>query len=146
MKRFIILLVIGAAALSAHRTYGSPEAQAVDAAAAAKLGSVVAEVGRVARAKEIMGDVGARVVGPAVRSMMRDTQRLLAELEPAIARAKPAEARRAHELTKKIAEYDSAAVRSLRDGAPMAAIRYAVRGKGMIPSVRQVVAEENAFR
>jgi hypothetical protein len=140
VKRLFTLILIGAALLTAHRTFGSPNALE------AELGETVSEVTHVAQMRAAIGRAGAYVVAPIVRSITTDTERLIRELKPAMERAPARDVRRARKLKDMIARLDSAAHVSLDEGRPIDALRQAGDGRGLVASVRQVLAEENAFR
>jgi hypothetical protein len=139
-KRLFILVLIGAALLTAHRTFGSPTALE------AELGETVSEVTHMAQVRAALGRAGAFAVAPIVRSMTTDTERLIRELKPAMERAPAREARRARKLKDMIAQLDSAAHVSLDEGRPIDALQQAGEARGLVASVRQVLAEERAFR
>ena len=90
--------------------------------------------------------LGSRIAAPFVRSIAHDTERLLGEVSPLIPKAHPREAKRAADLSKQIFATDSAAFVLLDQGHPMRALRLALDARGLIPAVRQNVAEERAFR
>jgi hypothetical protein len=93
-----------------------------------------------------MRHLGSRIARPIVQSITRDTERLLGEVSPLIPRASPREAKRARDLSKQIVRTDSAAFALLDKGYPIRALQTAFDARGLIPAVRQNVAEERAFR
>lgn len=139
-KRLFTLVLIGAALLTAHRSFGSPTPLE------AELGETVSEVTHAAQVRAAIGRAGAFVVAPIVRSMTTDTERLVRDLKPAIERAPARDARRALKLKDMIALLDSAAHASLDEGRPIDALKQAGEGRGLVASVRHVLAEETAFR
>lgn len=145
-KTLILFALIGGAVVAAHREYNSPAAAAVNVLSAAPGAgeAAVAASSVMERVGVAAGRLGARMAAPVVRSMSRDTRLLLADLEPAIKRAPPHVALKARKLSKQLLEADSTSHQRIADGAPIEAIRYAMFSKGMIPSVRQIVAEETA--
>ncbi|CAN5721856.1 hypothetical protein BH23GEM10_BH23GEM10_06350 [soil metagenome] len=145
-KTLILFVVVGGAIVAAHRSYSSPASAAVTAVSnvPGAEGATEAVAGVAARVGDAFGRLGARMAAPVVRSMSKDTRRLLADLDPAIKRAPPHVALKARTLSKQLLKADSTAHQRIADGAPIEAIRYAMFSKGMIPSVRQVVAEETA--
>lgn len=145
-KTLLLFVVVGGAIVAAHRSYSSPASAAVTVVSAAPGADEAAEAASTVmeRLSAATGRLGARMAAPVVRSMSRDTRRLLADLDPAIKRAPPHVASQAKKLSKQLLQADSTAHQRIADGAPIEAIRYAMFSKGMIPSVRQVVAEETA--
>lgn len=145
-RTLLLFVVVGGAMVAAHRSYSSPASAAVTAVSNAPGAGEATQVaaGVVERVGDAFGRLGARMAAPVVQSMSTDTRRLLADLDPAIRRAPPHVALKARTLSKKLLEADSTAHQRIADGEPIEAIRYAMFSKGMIPSVRQVVAEEIA--
>jgi hypothetical protein len=139
--RLLVIVLVGAAVMTAQRSTGAHTvAEDVEDAV------TEAALSRTERARELGGRLGAWVIGPGVRSVSADTHRLLGDLEPAMRKAKPRDQKRARDISARIIQLDSAAHRSLAAGEPVAAFRYVVRAKGLIPAARQTVAEESAFR
>jgi hypothetical protein len=140
LKRVLLLTLIGAALLTAHRSFGSPTHFEEE------VGSTVSQVTAAARIGEAIGRAGAFIAAPLVRSITTDTERLLRELEPAMERAPLRDSRQARKLASLIAQLDSAALQGIKDGRPIEALKLAAEGRSLVPDVRQVLAEENAFR
>ena len=144
MKRLIFLLVMGGALFAAYHASNPPLAGADTAEATVVSLATSTSAGEKLSAR--MGRLGARLAGPFVRSMSRDTERLLQDLTPLIAKAKPGDAKRARDMSVKILARDSAAHVELQNGRPVAALKLVFDARGLIPAVRQYVAEERAFQ
>ena len=143
-QRLFTIALIGAALLTAHRTFGSPPD--LNAGVGEAVGEAVAEATHLAQLRSAFGSAGAFVVGPFVRSMTLDTERMVGDLEPALGRARAPDARRARKLKDLIVRLDSAAQTSLADGRPIEALKQAAEGRALVSDIRQILAEETAFR
>jgi hypothetical protein len=110
------------------------------------LGNVAAASTLREKARDRAGRIGARLLGPTVRSTLNDTQRTLTDLEPAIKRARPNEISRANKLRLRVAVTDTAALNALGRGQPIVAMKQALAGKQFVTVIRQIVAEEAVFR
>lgn len=110
------------------------------------VGSVAANSTVGTRIRDSVGRVGARLLGPTVRATLKESKRDLADLEPAIRRAKPHEVVRARKLAVKVVALDSAAHRSLAAGRPIRAMQQALDGKQFVKAVKMNVVEEAVFR
>src|SRR5688500_7758938 len=144
MKRLVYLMILGGALWASFSALTPPQAQADTATASVVALSPAARA--TARLADRLGHLGSRIASPLVRSIAHDTERLLDEVSPLIPKAHPREARRARDLSRQIVATDSAAFVLLDEGQPMRALRLAISARGLIPAVRQNVAEERAFR
>lgn len=144
MKRLVFLMIVGTALWFGYQASNPPTLAAGTTAATVAALNTPATAGAKFAAR--MGRLGSRVAGPLVRSMTRDTERLLNEITPLIPKAKPREAAKAREVSQRILATDSAALVRLQEGHPMQALKLAFDARGLIPAVRQHVAEEKAFQ
>jgi hypothetical protein len=144
MKRLVYLMIVGGALWASFSAIAPPQAQ--PAAAAASVVAITPAASASERLADRLGHLGSRIASPLVRSIARDTERLLDEVSPLIPKAQPREAKRARDLSKQIIANDSVALVLLDQGHPVRALRLAISARNLIPSVRQNVAEERAFQ
>jgi hypothetical protein len=153
LRFLMLLLLVGAAAITAHHTLSEPAAasppagvagrNARDAANTAKA-SPIATSG--ARVKGTLGRGGAMLMGPGILGMTRRTEQVLDGLQPAVKKAPMQQRQRADRAAKQIRKLDAEAKEHLEAGRPMAAFQSAMRARGLIDAVRQQVIEESAIR
>jgi hypothetical protein len=143
MKRLVFLMIMGSAMWATVSAIAPPQPRA---AAAASVVALSPAGDATALLADRMRRLGSRAASPFVRSIAQDTERLLGEVSPLIPKAQPREAKRARDLSKQILATDSAAFVQLQEGHPVRAIKLAFDARGLIPAVRQNLAEERAFR
>ena len=143
MKRLVFLMVMGGAIWASLAAIAPPQPRP---AATASVVALAPASNATARLGDRLGRLGSRVATPFVRSIAQDTERLLHEVSPLIPKANAREAMRARALSKQILATDSAAFVQLNEGHPVRAIKLAWNARGLIPAVRQNVAEERAFQ
>ncbi|HSJ26128.1 MAG TPA: hypothetical protein VK929_15730 [Longimicrobiales bacterium] len=147
MVRLVLLIILAAAvvALKASATEAPAEASALP------VPGVVAEVGAsglsvaagtVERARYGVGTVGSFFVRPTVLGMAEKNDRTVAELRPAIQRATGIRQEMVRDIHRRMAEADSTAAVRLDEGRPIAAVRYAMKGRGLLDAIRHQVVEE----
>ena len=136
-KRLLgIALIVGA--IVGLYYAGSPPAAARSAESEGVRATLLGAPGRLAHG---VGVVGARVVAPAVRNMVRSTeaelvllqQDLKANRNPFVATSS------AREGARRIAAMDSSALAHLAAGRPIQAFKNAMQANGLVTSVRQNV-------
>jgi len=138
--KLLLVGIIGLALLSfgaEKRGAAAPTKVVGDAAASTRVGSTI---------RDRIGRIGATLMGPVVRTTLDETQTSLAELAPAISRARPNDVRRAHQFRARIAALDSASLASLDQGRPILAMKQALGGKQFLTAIRQTVFEETVFK
>jgi len=134
-KKKAILLVVIAGALVGFYRAGAPHGaarQPEPAGPAATLARVPARVGHG------VGIVAARIIAPAVRNMVANTERDLELLRSSLRTATVTQSRRmgTRDGIAQVAAMDSTALADLTDGNPMHSFKLAIQASGLVAALR----------
>jgi hypothetical protein len=137
----IVALVVAFRASAAER--GSPASSPV-AAAAGSAGATGAHAlsGAAQRTRFTLGRFAGRIIAPAVSGMAEKHSAEIAALQPAIGSAPAARRNRAREIDRRRVAADSLAHVMIGEGRPLAALRSAMKARGLVDAVRHQVNEE----
>jgi hypothetical protein len=147
IKRLLILLVVGAAALAGWQSLHPSTAAADDSAGSdttADASADSADSGIGARVKHNIGKFTVRIAGNQIRASIRKTERQLGSMQPAIDRVSEPSHTRAITVSRKIIVLDSLALVSLDAAHPVTAIKQAIDARRFISLVHEDVLEETA--
>ncbi|CAN5658271.1 hypothetical protein BH23GEM9_BH23GEM9_23700 [soil metagenome] len=152
-KSLTIVVVVAAAAVAAHKAMATPPEPAPVAApkqgvalahrVTAAPASALPVASGFARAHQVFGNIGVRLIGPGVEGMIVRTETILDELKPSIQKAPVGRRLRAETVAKQIRALDKLANEHIEEGRPLAGFRAAMQARGLIDAVRHQVIEES---
>jgi hypothetical protein len=151
MFRLLMILLLGAALLTLHASVaeegGSPVSRHGPLASLGGVPGSVAVSTHTAiivheRTRLAAGRGISAVIRPVVTGIAEGNRADLAELEPALRRARGPRQQRAREIQRLVIQTDSIAFVRLEHGHPLAAMRAAMKSRSLVDAVRHQVAEE----
>jgi len=132
-----VLIVVGLASAATAVAKSRPEAAPEDVTTQVSADATESgELGVGAKIQRGFGSVGVMLVGKLVTSSVAKTDRVLAEMGPALKKKKGPDGKRAREAAKKAMVFDSIAMASLEEKHPVVAVNMAMKGRDFMAVAR----------